>query len=92
MQGDSSLWRFAFLGGMAAGSLAVGGLMPEAFEAIPSAFPMARAVVAGLLVGYGSALSNVSGCGGFGRAPGGGGGEVAGRCRCHLQALPCCNA
>ncbi|KXZ46963.1 hypothetical protein GPECTOR_39g457 [Gonium pectorale] len=56
--GDPAPWRVAFLLGLALGALGVGGLMPSAIEAIPATFPVWRAVLAGLLVGLGSALGN----------------------------------
>jgi uncharacterized protein len=51
-------WRLLFIAGLAAGGIATRLLVPSAFEAVDGS--MARAAVAGLLVGYGTRLG--SGC------------------------------
>ncbi|GLC36551.1 hypothetical protein PLESTM_000459200 [Pleodorina starrii] len=56
--GDLAAWRFTFLLGMGLGSVALAGLLPGAFEVLPQSFPIWRAALAGLLVGFGSALGN----------------------------------
>mmetsp|Transcript_36942 Transcript_36942/g.66137 ORF Transcript_36942/g.66137 Transcript_36942/m.66137 type:complete len:350 (-) Transcript_36942:74-1123(-) len=58
VQGDHSPWRYVFLGGMAAGSLAASTLIPGSLVPLPDAFPMSRALTAGLLVGVGSSMGN----------------------------------
>ena len=55
VQGDSEAWRVAFVTGLLAGGLVLHGLLPAAFEALPAAYSMQRAVLAGLLVGLGTA-------------------------------------
>lgn len=52
-------WRLWFLGGLVVGGLALRLLRPEVFAAAPGVSP-AGAVVAGLLVGFGTRLG--SGC------------------------------
>ncbi|GLI62252.1 hypothetical protein VaNZ11_004857 [Volvox africanus] len=56
--GDLASWRFAFLMGMALGSVALTATLPGAFEVLPQTFTVWRAVLAGLLVGVGSSMGN----------------------------------
>ncbi|MEW5304201.1 MAG: hypothetical protein WDW36_006828 [Sanguina aurantia] len=55
---EPSPWRFAFLGGMALGAVAVPYLVPSAVEALPGSLGLGRMAVAGLMVGLGAALGN----------------------------------
>ncbi|GIL62605.1 hypothetical protein Vafri_16786 [Volvox africanus] len=56
--GDLASWRFAFLMGMALGSVALMAALPGAFEALPQTLPVWRTVLAGLFVGVGSSMGN----------------------------------
>ncbi|PRW44254.1 3-phosphoshikimate 1-carboxyvinyltransferase isoform A [Chlorella sorokiniana] len=53
-------WRYAFLGGLAAGALASASVYPEGFFHFPESYSLARAAAGGLLVGVGTSLG--SGC------------------------------
>lgn len=57
VQGSAQAWRLAFVVGMVAGGFALQLLHPAAFEALPAAYTLQRALLAGLLVGLGSAMS-----------------------------------
>lgn len=50
----------AFVAGLLAGGFALQGLLPTAFEAFPAGYTLSRALLAGLLVGLGTARG--SGC------------------------------
>lgn len=60
VRGAGEAWRVAFLAGLLAGGLLLRTLLPSAFEVLPPAFTLQRAVLAGLLVGLGT--SRGSGC------------------------------
>lgn len=53
-------WRVAFVTGLLAGGLALRSLLPGAFEVLPASYTLTRAILAGLLVGLGTARG--SGC------------------------------
>lgn len=55
---DERMWRLAFVGGLVAGGAVLLLTMPTAFSATPASLPVA--IVAGLLVGFGTRLG--SGC------------------------------
>lgn len=58
--GSQEAWRVAFVAGLLAGGFALQGLLPTAFEAFPAGYTLSRALLAGLLVGLGTARG--SGC------------------------------
>lgn len=58
--GSQEAWRVAFVAGLLAGGFALQGLLPSAFEAFPAGYTLSRALLAGLLVGLGTARG--SGC------------------------------
>lgn len=55
---DERMWRVAFVGGLVAGGAVLLLTMPTAFSTTPASLPVA--IVAGLLVGFGTRLG--SGC------------------------------
>eukprot|EP00775_Hariotina_reticulata_P001495 gene1495-1834_t len=57
-RGDRSLWRAAFVAGLAGGSMVASHYLPGAFEALPDSFSMTRVAVGGLLVGLGASIAN----------------------------------
>lgn len=60
LKGFTEAWRVAFVVGLLAGGLLLRTLLPGTFEVFPEAYTLPRAVVAGLLVGLGTARG--SGC------------------------------
>lgn len=60
LKGFTEAWRVAFVVGLLAGGLLLRTLLPTTFEVFPEAYTLPRAVVAGLLVGLGTARG--SGC------------------------------
>lgn len=58
LDGQAEAWRTAFVTGLLVGSAALTKLLPSAFEAMPVSYTFARAVVSGLLVGFGTAMGN----------------------------------
>ncbi|KAL4452038.1 hypothetical protein ABPG75_007700 [Micractinium tetrahymenae] len=58
--GSQEAWRVAFVAGLLAGGFALQGLLPSAFEAFPAGYTLGRALLAGVLVGLGTARG--SGC------------------------------
>ncbi|KAG2449594.1 hypothetical protein HYH02_005127 [Chlamydomonas schloesseri] len=58
VNGDFAPWRFAFLGGLLAGSAVLGLVLPEAFQAMRGSCPLWRAAISGLLVGIGTSMGN----------------------------------
>lgn len=60
VRGSTDAWRIAFAFGLLAGGLFLRAVLPGAFEAIPAAYTLQRAALAGVLVGIGT--SRGSGC------------------------------
>lgn len=60
VKGSAQAWRVAFVMGLVAGGIALRFLLPTAFEVLPAAYSTQRAIVAGLLIGVGTAMG--SGC------------------------------
>ncbi|PSC71021.1 dynein intermediate chain axonemal isoform B [Micractinium conductrix] len=58
--GSQEAWRVAFVAGLLAGGAVLRSLLPTAFEAFPAEYTLWRALLAGLLVGLGTARG--SGC------------------------------
>jgi uncharacterized membrane protein YedE/YeeE len=56
--GHHDPWRFVCIGGVLLGGLLAKQLHPSAFDILPASYTMIRAVVGGLLVGFGSSLGN----------------------------------
>mgnify|MGYP001810609883 CR=1 FL=1 len=53
--GSQEAWRVAFVAGLLAGGAVLRSLLPTAFEAFPAEYTLWRALLAGLLVGLGTA-------------------------------------
>lgn len=58
VRGSAQAWRVAFLLGLLAGGAALQLLLPTAFEALPAAYSLQRAILAGLLVGVGTSMGS----------------------------------
>lgn len=58
VRGSAQAWRAAFLLGLLAGGAALQLLLPTAFEALPAAYSLQRAILAGLLVGVGTSMGS----------------------------------
>ncbi|GAB4819197.1 hypothetical protein N2152v2_006243 [Parachlorella kessleri] len=58
VNGSAQAWRVAFVAGIVAGGFALQLLLPSAFETLPAAYTIQRAVLAGLLVGIGAAMGS----------------------------------
>src|SRR5258708_4798384 len=70
LAGPDARWRVLFIGGMIAGGMAVGQLLPGAFVSTVH-LPAVPVIIGGLLVGFGTRLGNgcTSGHGVCGIAP-----------------------
>lgn len=51
-------WRKLFIAGLVSAGLIATQILPSAFDTLPASYSLARAIVAGLMVGAGSALGN----------------------------------
>merc|ERR550537_17051 len=55
---DVAPWRFAFIGGLAAGGLFLANNIPGLVEVLPASYTLSRAVIGSTMVGLGAALGN----------------------------------
>ena len=58
LKAEKPLWRYIFLGSLAAASIPAALLLPGSFSALPAAFSYGRAIGGGLLVGAGAKMGN----------------------------------